>query len=176
MLIPAFAVTNPLLPKSALAGAAIDIFGKNFNVGTPSVTIGVLSAALSGTSTATDVKVVVPALAAGTYPVTITTDGGGPITCATQFVVVSLAPAFNVATPLAPTTAAGASGATVVLNGTNFDGTGLQVSFGATLATVTTSSATQISVKLPNIPAGSYTVTVTTTGGTANSPIPFVVT
>jgi hypothetical protein len=176
ILIPAFAATNPLVPNKALAGATIDLFGKNFNVGTPVVSIGGLAAALSGPFTATDVKVVVPALAVGTYPVTITTDGGGPITCATLFNVVSLAPAFNVATPLVPTTAAGVSGATIVLNGTNFDGTGLQVSFGATLATVITSSATQISVKLPNIPAGSYTVTVTTTAGTANSPVPFVVT
>jgi len=177
VLIPAFGpVGKQLNPKSSMAGAAIDVLGKNFNVGTPVVTIGGLTAALSGTFTATDVKVIVPALAAGSYPVTIKTDGGGPVTADDLFTVVSFAPTFDAVTPLTPATLPAGSATLVVLKGTNFDQAGLQVSFGATLAAVSTSSATQISVKLPNIPAGSYTVSVTTTAGSANSPVPFVVT
>lgn len=177
VLIPAFGpIGKQLNPKSSMAGAAIDVLGKNFNVGTPLVTIGGLTAALSGAFTATDVKVIVPALAAGSYPVTIKTDGGGPVTADDLFTVVSFAPTFDLVTPLTPTTLPANSATLVVLKGTNFDQAGLQVFFGATLAAVNTSSASQISVKLPNIPAGSYTVSVTTTAGTANSPVPFVVT
>jgi hypothetical protein len=179
VLIPAFGPPGKqFTPKSSMAGSSIDLLGKNFNVGTPVVTIGGLPAALSGAfvPTATDVKVVVPALPAGSYPVTITTDGGGPITSDDLFTVVSFAPVFDGVTPLTPTTLPANSATPVVLKGTNFDQAGLQVSFGATLAAVITSSASQISVKLPNIPAGSYTVSVTTTAGSANSPVHFVVT
>lgn len=89
LLLPAFvAPGGQLVPRTGATGQTIDLRGQNFNIGTPRVTFGGVPATLSGAFTATDVRVFVPILAPGTYSVSITTDGGGPVTADDQFTVI----------------------------------------------------------------------------------------
>jgi photosystem II stability/assembly factor-like uncharacterized protein len=69
------------------------------------------------------------------------------------------------------TPSSGSIGSGVTINGTNFgtsQGTST-VKFGTTTASVTSWTATQIIATVPSITAGSYTISVITTAGTANS-------
>jgi hypothetical protein len=179
LLLPAFAAPGAqFAPKTGIVAQVVDLKGRNFDIGTPKVTFGAVPAVLSGAFTATDIKVLVPNLAAGSYSISISTDGGGPITSDDQFTVVGnapppppLAPTFAAVNPFVPKT--GSVGATVILTGTNFDQPGLAVSFDMTAAAVVTSNATQITVKVPNIAAGGHTITVTTNAGSIASPSQF---
>jgi hypothetical protein len=181
LLLPVFAAPGAqIIPKSGIVGEAIDLKGRNFDIGTPQVTFGAVPATLSGAFTASDVRVLVPNLAPGTYSVSISNSGGGPVTADDPFIVVAgggggggLAPTFSTASPFIPKS--GSAGATITLAGTNFDQPGLAVSFDATAATVLNSSATQISVRVPAIAAGNHTITVTTNAGSIASPSQFTV-
>jgi large repetitive protein len=71
---------------------------------------------------------------------------------------------------LGPDTGPVAGGTAVTISGTNFI-TGATVSFGGTAATsVVVVSSTEITCVTPAHAAGSVTVSVTTTGGTASVP------
>ncbi|HZM76628.1 MAG TPA: IPT/TIG domain-containing protein [Candidatus Limnocylindrales bacterium] len=197
VLLPAF-VADPMqqfVPRSGTLGQQppleVTLRGKNFDVGTPRVTIGGVAAAISTgppqpAATATTVRVVVPpSLTPGTYAVAITTDGGGPVTAATGFNVVAglmavvvSPPTFDTTNPFVPLSAP--VGATVTIHGSNFDQPGLDVQFRRVdtdfvLAHVAplSSSATQCTIQVPNIDAGAYHLGVSTNAGFNESPIEF---
>ncbi len=183
LLTPVFAAVNPLGPKSQSVGNLVTLTGRNFDIGSPVVTIGGLPAAVVGSFTSNTLHVSVPVLAVpGPYPVVVTTDGGGPVTCVDQLTIVGVAPppppalppTLDAVNPFFPIS--GAKGVGISLIGTNFDGPNLKVKFGVTQAVISNSIATQISVVVPNIAAGLYTVTVTTDGGTASSATQFKIT
>jgi hypothetical protein len=177
LLLPAFVttITNQVQPAIGAVGQVVQLFGQNFDIGTPQVTFGTVSAPIVPNSISrTGVSVVVPTLNAGTYNVAITTAGGGPIVAAQTFTVQPPAPTFATTNAIVP--AAGAPGQSIVINGANFNQSNLVVSFGATAAAITASSATQITVTVPTIAAANYTISVSTSAGTASSTTPFVVT
>ena len=181
LLLPAFAAPGgQILPRSGNVGDKIDLRGRNFDQGIPRVTFNGTPAVLSGPFTASNVKVLVPNVPIGTYSVSITTDGGGPITAVDQFIVVGgppppppLVPAFDLVIPFLPKS--GSVGDTIVLTGANFDQPGLVVTFDAVGATLVSSTATKINVKVPIIAAGSHTITVATNAGSIPSPSQFIV-
>jgi hypothetical protein len=174
LLLPSFvAGSGQVVPAAGTVGQVVVLHGRNFDIGTPTVTFGNVSAALSGTPTSTAVSVAVPNVAAGDYNVSITTDGGGPVTAAAPFVVLASAPTLASVNPIVPM--AGNPNQPIVITGTNFNQPGLTVTFGATAGNIANSSATQITVAVPNIAAGPYTLTVTTNAGSVSSASPFVV-
>jgi hypothetical protein len=181
LLLPSFS-TPKTIPKTGVPGQAVSVKGHNFDLGTPRVFFGGVQANLDTTVpvTATDVTVIVPNLAAGSYSLSIITDGGGPVTAPDLFDIVGNppppppnAPTLNALNPINPKS--GIVGAPVTIRGTNFDQPGLAVSFDMTAATVVSSSATQITVTVPNIPAGGHTITVTTNAGSIAGPSQFIV-
>jgi hypothetical protein len=183
LLLPSFvAPPQQIVPAAGAVGQVVQLNGRNFNIGTPHVTFGNVPAALSGTPTSTAVSVIVPNLANGTYSVSISTDGGGPITATEQFVVTGggggggggNAPTLAAANPIVPM--AGAPTQSVVITGTNFNQPGLTVTFGVVAAAIVNSSATQITVTVPNIANGAYTITVTTNAGSVASATQFTIT
>jgi hypothetical protein len=88
LLPPVFGpVGLQLVPKTGSVGQPIDLMGRNFNILPVSVKFGSTPATV-GTVTANDVRVTLPSLAAGTYSVSITTAGGGPVTATDVFTVI----------------------------------------------------------------------------------------
>jgi len=179
LLTPAFAVGAPqFTPKSQLIGATTTLQGRNFNIGTPKVWIGNMPCALAGPATGASVAVVVPALPAGTYSVSIQTDGGGPITATDLFTSLggalppppASAPTLDAVNPFMPKIQK--AGQTIVINGTNFNQPNLAVSIGMTAAAIVSFSATQITIA---VPAGAYTLSVNTAAGGVASAAPFTV-
>jgi hypothetical protein len=181
LLVPAFAAPgSQIVPAAGSVGQVIKLNGRNFDIGNALVTFGSVAAALSGTATSSSVSVIVPNLANGNYSISISTDGGGPVTAVDMFTVLGgggggggNAPTLTGANPIVPM--AGTPGQAVLITGTNFTQPGLAVSFGASPATIVTVSATQISVNVPAIAAGSYTITVSTSAGSVASASPFTV-
>jgi uncharacterized protein (DUF2141 family) len=175
LLLPSFvAPPNQLVPAFAMVGQTFQLNGQNFDIGTPQVLIGNVAATISGSATNNAVTVVVPALAPGAYTVSITTAGGGPVAASEQFTVLPTPPSFATSNAVVPI--AGAPGAAVTINGSNFNQAGLAVSFGATAATITNSGASQITVTVPNVTPGSYAISVSNAGGKAVFPTNFTVT
>lgn len=185
LLLPAFGAVNAqLIPRSAVVGQQVQLHGRNFDIPPTTVSIGnvPLPASAISSVTATVVTVVVPALANGTYSVSIATGGGGPVTATDALTITGggggggsnpLAPTFDPTNPFIPKT--GPANQLIVLQGTHFDQPGLGVSFGVTPAAVVSVSATQIQARVPAVAAGAYTVTVTTTQGSIASATQFTV-
>ncbi|MBB6253162.1 IPT/TIG domain-containing protein [Nitrospirillum iridis] len=179
LLLPAFSAPGgQLVPKTGLVGNVVKLEGRNFNIGTPTVTFGNIAAVLSAPPTSGEVAVVVPNLPNGVYTVSISTDGGGPVTSVDHFTVLGgggggpvNGPTLDPATPFVPKS--GPKGQNVVITGTNFNQPGLAVSFGVTPAVIVNSSATQITVTVPTLVAGPYTITVNTSAGAIASATPF---
>ena len=182
LLFPVFTQVNPLVPKAGAVGAQITLSGRNFDIGTPVVTVGGLPATLVPPVTAAQIKATVPNLVAGTYPVTVSNDGGGPVTCPDPFTVVvggggggggggQPAPTFRVVNPIIPLSAK--AGATINVFGDHFDVSNLKVSFNVTAAVLQSSNATQITLTVPAVVSGAYTINVSTDGGTVGSPVQF---
>jgi len=180
LLLPGFK-DPPIIPLSATVGAQVGLQGRNFDMGsTPQVFFGAVPATVVLPITAGIVNVTVPNLVAGGYSVSIVTAGGGPITAPKLFTVVGVpppppttAPTLATVNPVVPLT--GASGAAVTITGTNFDQPGLAVSFNLVAAQVVSSTAIQISIKVPNVALGGYTITVSTDAGSVAGPNQFTV-
>jgi len=118
---------------------------------------------------ATQLKAVAPAHAAGTVDVTVTTAGGTSALAAGDHY------AYGPPTVTSFSPASGITGATATINGTGFV-PGATVKFGTKAsATVTFVSGTQIKATVPN---GAVTakISVTTPAGTATSVSNFTVT
>ncbi|NEX95015.1 IPT/TIG domain-containing protein, partial [Caulobacter sp. 17J65-9] len=148
-------------------GATVTITGTGFAAapGTGAVKFGATVATYTINSN-TQITATSPANSAGTYDVTVTTAGGTSATNAADQYTYIQAPTV---TSISPTAGPTAGGTTVVITGTGFaaaPGTGA-VKFGATNATYTINSNTQITATSPAKSAGTYDITVATPGGTS---------
>ena len=114
----------------------------------------------------TQITATSPAASAGTYDITVATPGGTSATSAADQYMYVAAPTV---TAISPTAGPTGGGMTVVITGTGFsaaNATGA-VKFGATVATYTINSNTQITATSPAASAGTYDITVVTPGGTS---------
>ncbi len=146
-------------------GTSVTITGTNFT-GLTAVTFGGTAASGFTFVNATTITATSPAGSAGTVDIRVTTGGGTSATSAADQFTYVTAPTVNAVSPTAGPTS---GGQTVVITGTGFaaaPGTGA-VKFGATTATYTINSNTQITATSPANAAGTYDVTVTTVGGTS---------
>ncbi|QNN46135.1 IPT/TIG domain-containing protein [Thermomonas brevis] len=146
-------------------GTVVTMTGTGFVVGSTSVTIGgtVIPAGSVTVNSSTSLSFATPAHAAGMVNVTATAPSG--TTGALSFTYLS-APTI---TAVSPTAGPIGGGTTVTITGTGFSAaspTGA-VKFGATNATYTINSNTQITATSPANSAGTYDITVTTPGGTS---------
>jgi PKD repeat protein len=154
-------IVNASGPTSG--GFVVTITGTNFATGGLfGVTIGSVVATISGSPTATQIKVTTPPGTAGAQNVVITNNDGQTVTGTYTYVAV---PTF---TSIAPASGPLAAGTRVTITGTGFTGA-TSVTFGGTAATaVSIVSDTQIMATAPaKASAGIVNVAVITPGGTA---------
>ncbi|CAB5690482.1 IPTL-CTERM protein sorting domain [Delftia tsuruhatensis] len=145
-------------------GTEVTITGTNF-IGTTGVNFGATAAAGFTVDSATSIRATAPA-GTGTVDIRVSNIvGTSPAIAADQFTYV----ATPSVTSISPTTGPTGGGTTVTITGTGFSAapaTGA-VHFGATAATYTINSNTQITATAPAGSAGTVDVTVTTAGGTS---------
>jgi hypothetical protein len=165
-LPPTVTGVSPVSGPTA-GGATVIITGTGFATANPTgaVKFGATDATYTINSN-TQITATSPANAAGTYDVTVTTAGGTSATSASdRYTYVAVPTVTSVGPNLGPT----AGGATITITGTGFafaNSTGA-VKFGATNASYTINSNTQITAISPANSSGTYDVTVTTSGGTS---------
>ncbi|MFT4252288.1 MAG: IPT/TIG domain-containing protein, partial [Caulobacter sp.] len=130
------------------------------------VTFGGTAATGYTVNGATQITATAPAGSAGTVDVRVTTVGGTSATSSADYYTYVAAPTINAVSPTAGPTG---GGTTVVISGSGFSAapTTGAVKFGASSATYTINSNTQITATSPANSAGTYDVTVTTPGGTS---------
>lgn len=150
-------------PTSGFAGAAVTINGTNL-IDATTVRFNSVSSPFTAVS-ATQITTTVPATAT-TGTITVT-NGAGTASSPNPFTVL-VVPAISGFTP-----ASGGIGDVVTINGSGFVA-GLQVSFNGVPTGYSPISLTQITAP---VPTGATTgpISITTTGGTATSSIPFTV-
>ena len=187
---PAPAFTQPgsqFSPVHGTPGTQVTLNGFNFNASGLQVQFAAVNATVVGTPTATQIVVQVPAglvtggATSANVQITVTTTAGSVVSDDTFRAEVTIpAPAFATAGPqFMPQS--GSAGATVILNGSNFNFAPVTVKFGSTTATIAGSpSATQIAVQVPAglTAPGTQTgvnISVTTAGGTVTSTQTFTV-
>ena len=145
-------------------GQAVTITGTGFP-GATAVKFGTTPATFTITD-ATHITASAPAGAAGLVDVTVTAVLGTSSTVvADHYTYVPPAPAV---TAIAPSSGPVAGGGQVTITGTTLTGA-TAVHFGATAATFTVDSATQITATAPSSALGSVHVTVTTPSGTSTA-------
>jgi hypothetical protein len=143
-------------------GTSVTITGTNLT-GASAVRFGANNATSFTVNSATSITATAPAGSAGTVDITVTTPGGTNATSANDSYRYAAVPTVTGVNPSAGPTAGGTS---VTITGTNFTGATV-VKFGATNATFTIVSATQINATAPAHPSGTVDITVTTPGGTS---------
>jgi len=149
----------------AAGGTSVVITGTNLS-GATAVTFGGTAATGFTVNSATQITATAPAGSPGTVDVRVTTVGGTSATSAADQFTYVTAPTV---TAISPTAGPAGGGTTVTITGTGFaaaPGTGA-VRFGATTATYTINSNTQITATAPAGAAGTVDVTVTTVGGSS---------
>ncbi|WP_201295394.1 MULTISPECIES: IPT/TIG domain-containing protein [Nocardia] len=157
--VPALTTVTPSSGPAA-GGTTVTLTGTNLT-GTTAVTFGATAAASFTVNSATQVTAVAPP-GSGTVQVTVTTPAGTSNGVAYTYIPVS-APTL---TSVTPGSGPAAGGTTVTLTGTGLS-SATSVRFGATAASFTGVSATQITAVAPP-GAGTVQVTVITPGGTSN--------
>lgn len=160
---------NPNIGAQAVQNVTLN--GRNFLTGItpPVVQIGGVAATIVGTPTDIQIVATIPPTAPlGNQNVRVTNDGGTVLSDEVVNVLAAPAPAF-VAPPNQVNPNVGNVNQPVVLNGVNFNVPGLVVTFGATPAPVDAVTAGQINCRVPPMPLGLVTVTVTTNAGTVTS-------
>jgi len=153
-------------PTSAMSGATVTITGTNF-IGATAVSFGGTAALSFTVNSSTSIDAVVGAGSSGIVSVT-TPDGTGTL------------PGFTLLNPPGITgfsPASGPVGTAVTITGTYFSSTPANniVYFGATRATVTAATTTQLTVNVP-VGATYQPITVQVAGLTGYSSKPFLVT
>ena len=151
-------------PSSGPAGGgtSVTVTGTNF-VWPATVDFGSVPSASVTVSGPTSITATAPAGAAGVVDVTVTTPGGtSPTGSADRFTYIPAPAVSGVSPPDGPAT----GGTSVTIAGSNLGGA-TAVDFGATVASFTVNSATQIIATAPARSAGVIDVTVTTPGGTS---------
>jgi hypothetical protein len=144
-------------PAFGPVGTSVTVTGANFNVGTPSVKFGGVSAATPTGVSFSQLTVVVPS-GATSAPVTLTTTDGSSTSANLFYLPASI-------TSFTPTNSA--AGTTVKITGINFTNASA-VSFNGTAATFFVTNNTTIGAI---VPGGFSTgpISVTTPAGTTNS-------
>jgi hypothetical protein len=153
-----------LTPDKGLSegGNSVEVEGQNFT-GAESVKFGSNPASFSVESP-TLIKATAPPGSIGTVEVHVKTPGGESIaTEADKYTYVPSPPAVSA---ISPTKGPTAGGITVTISGANLEGAE-EVKFGASAATITEDTATQIKATAPACSEGTVHVTVKTAGGTS---------
>ncbi|MDF1666550.1 MAG: IPT/TIG domain-containing protein, partial [Planctomycetota bacterium] len=166
-------VVSSLSPSNANPGDNIVVTGSNFSVLNGrtdlynTVFFGSTAVAAQSGGTSTALTVTVPNLNSGNVTVTVVSEGKASST-SQIFTVGQAAPAPSL-NNLSPNS--GLVGATVTINGQNFNNTpgNNSVNFGGTVVTPSAASPTQLTVTVPNLAPGAASVTVTTGGQTSNA-------
>ncbi|WP_205598420.1 IPT/TIG domain-containing protein, partial [Caulobacter sp. 17J65-9] len=146
-------------------GNSVTITGADF-AGVTAVSFGGVAATTYTVNSTTQITATVPAHAAGTVDVRVSTAAGNSATSAADQYTYIAPPTV---TSVSPTAGPTGGGTTVTITGTGFSAanpTGA-VKFGATNATYTINSNTQITATSPANSAGTYDITVATPGGTS---------
>jgi hypothetical protein len=157
---------NPTSGPTA-GGTLVTITGSGFG-GPTQVTFDTSPATDVTVVSFTEVTAVTPAHAVGAVPVTLSDTGGSVI--APQQYTYTVGPSIL---GISPTSGPQAGGETVIIGGQNLCGA-TSVTFGPNAATILSISTDCTTIKVTE-PAGNGTVpvTVTTGGGSVQSPIPF---
>ena len=166
---------SSLTPTSgpATGGTSVTITGTNLT-GATAVMFGTTTAASYTVSSATSVKAVTKAHAAGKVSVSVTTPGG-VATDATAFTFTAVTPTPTISS-LTPTSGPATGGTSVTITGTNLTGA-TAVMFGTTTAaSYTVTSATSVKAVTKAHAAGKVSVSVTTPGGVATDATAFTFT
>ena len=148
----------------ASGGTRVTITGANLSRAS-SVTFGGTAAKIVR-STATTVTVIAPEKAAGTYSVTVRSPGGSATRARAFSFEAVKAPSISRMRPHAGPVSGGTR---VTFKGANLSRVS-SVTFGGTAAKIVRSTATSLAVAAPAMPAGSYSVVVTTAEGTVDGP------
>jgi hypothetical protein len=176
-LLPTF-VGAQFAPKLGFAGVPVTINGTNFNIGTVIVRFGEVVATSVTSVSPTQITVLVPrGVATGgvTTQVFISVENAAGRVFAGSAFTAQPAPVFGPSgSQFSPMN--GVAGATVTLNGDNFNVSGLSVQFGTVTATIVGSpTASHVVVQVPPglVPGGSTSssvvITVNTDQGTVHS-------
>lgn len=175
-----YTVTSPPAPTCEITSVSVTtgeenvkqkltITGKLFNgtYKTAQVLFGTEAGTLFSVSD-TEIVVMAPALAAGTYDVTVICADGSTATKSGSYIVTGQPVETCEITSLSVTTAEENTAQSVTLTGKLFNGTykTLKVLFGTTEATVSTLSDTSIVCRAPKLAAGVYDVQVINADGT----------
>jgi hypothetical protein len=145
-------------------GTSVTITGTSFT-GATTVQFGATNATSFTVDSATQITATAPAEAAGTVHVTVTNPGGTSSTSSSdQYTYYNTPTVTNVN----PNSGSTMGGNPVIITGTNFTGA-TSVSFGATTASFSINSPTQITATAPAESAGTVDVTVTNPGGTSST-------
>ncbi|PZU30208.1 MAG: hypothetical protein DI584_00320 [Stenotrophomonas sp.] len=162
---PTISAVSPSAGPTA-GGTQVTITGTRFSSASPAIKFGATLATSFSIVSDTQIIATSPALPAGSIDITVTTlDGTSATSAADRFTYVN-APTV---TWISPNVGLTGGGTTVTINGTGFAAappTGA-VKFGATNATYTVISNTQIAATAPANSAGTYDITVTSPGGTS---------
>jgi hypothetical protein len=159
-------VVTAITPNSGspAGGATVTITGSAFT-GATAVNFGSTAARTFTVVSDTAITALVPAQAAGTVDVTVTTFSGTSGISAADRYTYTAAP-VPVITGLSPNTGSTAGGTVVMVTGTGFTGAG-SLSFAGVTVAFTVYSDTLIVTTSPPFGAGVWDVQVTTPGGTS---------
>jgi hypothetical protein len=166
---PAITSISPTTGPTA-GGTTVTIDGSNLE-NANAVDFGSSAGTVSADST-TSITVTSPAGSAGAVTVSVTTPSG-TANAPQQFTYVVPPPPPGIS-GIAPSTGSAAGGTAVTISGSNL-ANATAVDFGTAAATVTADTATSITATSPP-GLGTVSVTVTTLGGTATSPVQFAYT
>ncbi len=169
-------VINSVLPLGARAGDTVTLYGSNFTgVISDLISIsdsrGSISPEVMYSASASSVTFKMPNLPAGTYYVELTANSG----TSNRIVLNALQPTVQISTPyissISPSSAK--PNTLITLTGTNFEGVTSDLLFienssGSTYLDVVSSSATSVTFRVPNIPAGTYKVYLFADKGESN--------
>jgi hypothetical protein len=166
---------NQFSPKVGGAGQNVTLRGRNLNLAPVQVLFGAVPATVTSVAP-TQVVVQVPASASGAVKITIITTGGSDVSDDVFTILGGGPPPTFAAPPNEFVPKAGGSGTNVTLFGTNFNIAPVSVRFGAgAVATMVSSSPTQIVVQVPAGVTGAVKITVATGGGSVTSVDDFAV-
>lgn len=152
-----------LAQNNVVPGAIVQVNGTNFATGA-TATVNGIAAPISGSVSATQLSIVVPAIAPGAYPVVVTVGGTPSTSSSNTLTVVAAAPTISSIAP-----AGGAPvGSQITINGTGL-APGATATIGAINAPVVgTPAGTSMVVTVPTVATGAQLLAVTVQGVTVN--------